>query len=155
MPVCTESGTEEPKGEAVEGIPLAAGTPALWDGAGEAGVFVCFPGDGTGEAGSKAGEAEGLLPVGAEKEGSGTGEAESVGNPVVDGAGEKVTAGVPVVAGEEEVFGVSVVAGEEEPIGAPDGDEAAEPAGVPVAEGSGEVVFSGAKETIGGSVGSV
>ena len=110
MPVCTESGTEEPEGDAVEGILLAAGTPALWDGAGEAGVFVCFPGDGTGEAGSKAGEAEGLLPVG---------------------------------AGEEEVFGVSVAAGEEEPIGAPD------------AEGAGEVVFSGAKETIGGSVGSV
>lgn len=130
MPVCTESGTEEPEGEAVEGIPLAAGKPALWDGAGEAGVFVCFPGDGTGEE-------------------------ESVGNPVVEGAGEKVTAGVPVVAGEEEVVGVSVADGEEETIGAPDGDGATEPAGVPVAEGTGEVVFSGAKETIGGSVGSV
>ena len=99
MPVCTESGIEETEGEA--------------------GVFVCFPGDGTGEA------------------------------------GEKVTVGVPVVAGEEEVVGVSVAAGEEEPIGAPDGDGATEPAGVPVAEGTGEVVFSGAKETIGGSVGSV
>ena len=131
MPVCTESGTEEPEGEA--------------------GVFVCFPGDGTGETG----EAEGLLPVGEGKEGSGTGEEESVGNPVVEGAGEKVTAGVPVVAGEEEVVGVSVAAGEEELIGAPDGDGATEPAGVPVAEGTGEVVFSGAKETIGGSVGSV
>ena len=115
---------------------------------GEAGVFVCFPEDGTGEAG----EAEGLLPVG---EGSGTGEEESVGNPVVEGAGEKATAGVPVVAGEEEVVGVSVADGEEETIGAPDGDGATEPAGVPVAEGTGEVVFSGAKETIGGSVGSV
>ena len=69
MPVCTKSGTEEPEGEA--------------------GVFVCFPGDGTGEE-------------------------ESVGNPVVEGAGEKVTVGVPVVAGEEEVVGVSVAAGEEE-----------------------------------------
>ena len=110
MPVCTKSGTEEPEGEA--------------------GVFVCFPGDGTGEE-------------------------ESVGNPVVERAGEKVTVGVPVVAGEEEVVGVSVAAGEEELIGAPDGDGATEPAGVPVAEGTGEVVFSGAKETIGGSVGSV
>ena len=60
-----------------------------------------------------------------------------------------------VSSGEEEVVGVSVAAGEEELIGAPDGDGATEPAGVPVAEGTGEVVFSGAKETIGGSVGSV
>ena len=50
---------------------------------------------------------------------------------------------------------MSVATGEEETIGAPDGDGATEPAGVPVAEGTGEVVFSGAKETIGGSVGSV
>lgn len=134
MPICTESGTEEPEGEAVEGIPLAAGTPALWDGAGEAGVSVCFPGDGTGEAGSKAGEAEGLLPV---------------------GAGEEEMVGVSVVAGEEEPIGAPDGDGEEEPVGAPDTDGAAETAGVPVAEGAGEVVFSGAKETIGGSVGSV
>lgn len=110
MPVCTESGTDDAETEIPEGTPLAAGTSVLWDGTGEAGVSVCVPGDGTGDAGSKAGEADGVLSVGA---------------------------------------------GEEEMVGAPDGDGAAVLAGVPVAEGTGEVVFSGAKETIGGSVGSV
>ena len=99
MPVCTESGTDDAETEIPEGTPLAAGTSVLWDGTGEARVSVCVPGDGTGEAGSKAGEAEGLLPVGAEKEGSGTGEAESVGNPVVEGAGEVVFSGAKETIG--------------------------------------------------------
>lgn len=99
VPVCTESGTEEPEGEVPEDALLAEGTLALWDGAGEIGDSVCVPGDGTGDAGSKAGEAEGLLPVGAEKEGSGTGEAESVGNPVVEGAGEVVFSGAKETIG--------------------------------------------------------
>lgn len=83
MPVCTESGTEEPEGEN--------------------GDSVCVLGDGTGEAGEKV--TVGVPVVAGEEEMVGVsvaaGEEETIGAPDGDGATEP--AGVPVAEGTGEV----------------------------------------------------